>query len=55
MPKVRRLNSTCYRKQGCKEDTPADYAIAHNLTPFMSMQNHYSLMYRKDARELFLT
>ncbi len=35
--------------------TPADYAITHNLTPFISMQNHYSLVYREEEREMFPT
>ncbi len=34
---------------------PADYAITHNLTPFISMQNHYSLVYREEEREMFPT
>lgn len=33
----------------------ADYAITHNLTPFISMQNHYSLVYREEEREMFPT
>ena len=33
----------------------ADYAITHNLTPFISMQNHYSLIYREEEREMFPT
>ena len=28
------------------------YAIAHNLTPFISMQNHPSLLYREEEREM---
>ena len=33
--------------------TPAtDYAIANNLTPFISMQNHHSLLYREEEREM---
>ena len=32
-----------------------DYAITHNLTPFISMQNHYSLIYREEEREMFPT
>ena len=32
-----------------------DYAITHNLTPFISMQNHYSLLYREEEREMFPT
>lgn len=33
----------------------ADYAIKNNLTPFISMQNHYSLVYREEEREMFPT
>jgi aryl-alcohol dehydrogenase-like predicted oxidoreductase len=33
----------------------AAYAIQHNLTPFISMQNHYSLIYREEEREMFPT
>src|SRR5882762_3639301 len=32
-----------------------DYAISHNLTPFISMQNCYSLVYREEEREMFPT
>ncbi|KAJ7430731.1 aryl-alcohol dehydrogenase [Mycena galericulata] len=32
-----------------------NYAIQHNLTPFISMQNHYSLVYREEEREMFPT
>ena len=32
-----------------------DYAINHNLTPFISMQNHYNLIYREEEREMFPT
>ena len=32
-----------------------DYAIANNLTPFISMQNHYNLAYREEEREMFPT
>ncbi|THH13537.1 hypothetical protein EW146_g6692 [Bondarzewia mesenterica] len=32
-----------------------DYAIANKLTPFISMQNHYSLLYREEEREMFPT
>jgi aryl-alcohol dehydrogenase-like predicted oxidoreductase len=31
------------------------YAITHNLTPFISMQNHYSLLYREEEREMLPT
>ena len=30
----------------------AGYAITHNLTPFVSMQNHYNLLYREEEREM---
>lgn len=29
-----------------------NYAITHNLTPFVSMQNHHSLLYREEEREM---
>ncbi|KAJ7841798.1 Aldo/keto reductase [Mycena olivaceomarginata] len=29
-----------------------NYAIAHNLTPFISMQNHYNLLHREEEREM---
>ncbi|KAI0790138.1 aryl-alcohol dehydrogenase [Irpex lacteus] len=32
-----------------------NYAITHNLTPFISMQNHYNLVYREEEREMFPT
>ncbi|KAJ7283359.1 Aldo/keto reductase [Mycena rebaudengoi] len=32
-----------------------NYAITHNLTPFISMQNQYSMVYREDERELLPT
>lgn len=35
--------------------TLSDYAITHNLTPFISMQNHYSLVYREEEREMMPT
>ncbi|KAJ7796596.1 Aldo/keto reductase [Mycena olivaceomarginata] len=28
------------------------YAITHNLTPFISMQNHYNLIHREEEREM---
>ena len=33
----------------------ADYAITNKLTPFISMQNHYSLIYREEEREMMPT
>ncbi|KAL1681009.1 NADP-dependent oxidoreductase domain-containing protein [Schizophyllum commune] len=32
-----------------------NYAIQNKLTPFISMQNHYSLIYREEEREMFPT
>ncbi|KAF8271057.1 Aldo/keto reductase [Lactarius quietus] len=32
-----------------------NYAITNNLTPFISMQNHHSLIYREEEREMFPT
>jgi hypothetical protein len=32
-----------------------DYAINNKLTPFISMQNHYSLVYREEEREMMPT
>jgi len=29
-----------------------NYALANTLTPFISMQNHYSLLYREEEREM---
>ncbi|KAL7282846.1 hypothetical protein ACG7TL_002259 [Trametes sanguinea] len=29
-----------------------NYALTHNLTPFISMQNHYNLLYREEEREM---
>ncbi|KAF9482881.1 Aldo/keto reductase [Pholiota conissans] len=31
------------------------YAIKNHLTPFISMQNHYNLVYREEEREMFHT
>ena len=33
----------------------SDYAINNKLTPFISMQNHYNLLYREEEREMFPT
>lgn len=32
-----------------------DYAITNKLTPFVSMQNQYNLLYREDEREMLPT
>ncbi|EIW54307.1 oxidoreductase [Trametes versicolor FP-101664 SS1] len=44
--------SSCYAYQFIQMQ---NYAITHNLTPFISMQNHYSLLYREEEREMFPT
>jgi aryl-alcohol dehydrogenase-like predicted oxidoreductase len=32
-----------------------DYAVEHNLIPFISMQNMHTLLYTEEEREIFLT
>jgi aryl-alcohol dehydrogenase-like predicted oxidoreductase len=32
-----------------------NYAITNRLTPFISMQNHYNVLYREEEREMFPT
>ncbi|KAJ8488408.1 hypothetical protein ONZ51_g3574 [Trametes cubensis] len=44
--------SSCYAYQFIQMQ---NYAIKNNLTPFISMQNHYSLVYREEEREMFPT
>ncbi|KAI0648560.1 Aldo/keto reductase [Trametes meyenii] len=44
--------SSCYAFQFHQMQ---NYAIRNNLTPFISMQNHYSLLYREEEREMFPT
>ncbi|KAF4603131.1 hypothetical protein EYR38_003536 [Pleurotus pulmonarius] len=44
--------SSCYAWQF---HAMQNYAITNNLTPFISMQNHYSLLYREEEREMFPT
>lgn len=41
--------SSCYAYQF---QAMQNYAISHNLTPFISMQNHQSLIYREEEREM---
>ncbi|KAJ7910939.1 Aldo/keto reductase [Mycena leptocephala] len=36
----------------CHACSVSYYAITHNLTPFISMQNQYSLVYREEEREM---
>ncbi|KAF8264813.1 Aldo keto reductase [Lactarius quietus] len=44
--------SSCYAWQF---HVMQNYAIANSLTPFISMQNHHSLVYREEEREMFPT
>ncbi|KAJ6474546.1 NADP-dependent oxidoreductase domain-containing protein [Mycena vulgaris] len=44
--------SSCYAWQF---HAMQNYAIANKLTPFISMQNQYSLIYREEEREMFPT
>lgn len=32
-----------------------NHALSHNLTPFISMQNHYNAVYREEEREMIPT
>ncbi|THU81974.1 aryl-alcohol dehydrogenase [Dendrothele bispora CBS 962.96] len=44
--------SSCYAWQF---HVMQNYAISNNLTPFISMQDHHSLIYREEEREMFPT
>ncbi|EIW61086.1 Aldo/keto reductase [Trametes versicolor FP-101664 SS1] len=44
--------SSCYAYQFHQMQ---NYAINNNLTPFIVMQNHYSLIYREEEREMYPT
>jgi len=44
--------SSCYAYQF---HAMQNYAINNKLTPFISMQNHHSLVYREEEREMFPT
>ncbi|KAJ7476096.1 aryl-alcohol dehydrogenase [Mycena latifolia] len=44
--------SSCYAWQF---HAMQNYAIANNLTPFISMQNHYNMLYREEEREMMPT
>ncbi|KZV72891.1 Aldo/keto reductase [Peniophora sp. CONT] len=44
--------SSCYAWQF---HAMQNYAINNNLTPFISMQNHYNLVYREEEREMMPT
>ncbi|KAF8898192.1 Aldo keto reductase [Mucidula mucida] len=47
--------SSCHAYQCDYIHIMQNYAITHRLTPFISMQNHYSLVYREEEREMFPT
>ncbi|KZS87848.1 oxidoreductase, partial [Sistotremastrum niveocremeum HHB9708] len=44
--------SSCYAYQF---NAMQNYAIQNHLTPFISMQNHYNLVYREEEREMMPT
>ncbi|KDQ17441.1 hypothetical protein BOTBODRAFT_30237 [Botryobasidium botryosum FD-172 SS1] len=44
--------SSCYAYQF---HAMQNYAVTHNLTPFISMQNQYNLLYREEEREMYPT
>ncbi|KXN80714.1 Versiconal hemiacetal acetate reductase [Leucoagaricus sp. SymC.cos] len=44
--------SSCYAWQFAAMQ---NYAINNKLTPFISMQNHYNMIYREEEREMFPT
>ncbi|KAJ7476011.1 Aldo/keto reductase [Mycena latifolia] len=44
--------SSCYAWQF---NAMQNYAIVNNLTPFISMQNHYNMLYREEEREMMPT
>ncbi|EIM87501.1 Aldo/keto reductase [Stereum hirsutum FP-91666 SS1] len=44
--------SSCYAYQF---HAMQNYAITHNLTPFIAMQNHYNVVYREEEREMMPT
>ncbi|KAJ7761993.1 Aldo keto reductase [Mycena maculata] len=44
--------SSCYAWQF---HAMQNYAINNKLTPFISMQNHYNMLYREEGREMFST
>nr|WGM49232.1 aldehyde reductase [Boreostereum vibrans] len=44
--------SSCYAYQF---HAMQNYAITHNLTPFIAMQHHYNVVYREEEREMMPT
>ena len=63
---IAHINSSCLRQfKQCKVSllawnkaridlrcTSIDFAVNNKLTPFISMQNHYNLLYREEEREM---
>ncbi|KAH9002768.1 Aldo/keto reductase [Lactarius hatsudake] len=47
--------SSCWAWQYEPIHPSSDYAINNRLTPFISMQNHYNLIYREEEREMMPT
>ncbi|KAF7356074.1 Aldo/keto reductase [Mycena venus] len=47
--------SSCWAWQCVLLHAMQNYAISHKLTSFISMQNHHSLVYREEEREMFPT
>ncbi|KAJ3825151.1 Aldo/keto reductase [Lentinula raphanica] len=47
--------SSCRAWQCTMMFLPSDYAINNKLTPFISMQNHYNMVYREEEREMVPT
>jgi aryl-alcohol dehydrogenase-like predicted oxidoreductase len=50
----------CFRPLQCANNTVVvaqmqNYAITNKLTPFISMQNHYNVIYREEEREMIPT
>jgi aryl-alcohol dehydrogenase-like predicted oxidoreductase len=47
--------SIAFHSELLKSSSHSDYAITNKLTPFISMQNHYNLLYREEEREMMPT
>ncbi|KZP25834.1 hypothetical protein FIBSPDRAFT_1041200 [Athelia psychrophila] len=53
---VGHTNDTKHKPEsGCYINRPADCAISNGLTPFISIQNHYCMLYREEEREMMPT
>ena len=53
--RVRHTQAKATAEPVATDPDPLDYAITHNLTPFVSMQNQYNLIYREEEREMLPT